>query len=129
MIPLDRDVHRRALMDPDGYMHRLELGFLKGEGYYKVTTLTPDEAAHLKLMRARACYPQRLINSSLFSADRLPVGSHLYKGKCVSKLPVSAARESGLVCGKTHAHERELISFHLDPMRDTLRLHANALRV
>ena len=123
LVPLDKDVHRRARSSVDGYPYRLAHCYFEAPKHYKVRDdLCPDAAAieKAKLIIYKWLGPER---ATVVLPSQLPMAYHTIKGKCLDK------SGTGLSCKKDHAHEREIVANAKDPAKRTMALAARALRL
>lgn len=124
LVPLDRDTRRRVAMDAAGYEYRLWQGYIADTKFYRRDPNASLEAvARWRLERIREYLPASWAPRDIPVAT-LARGYHNYKGKCLS-----ASGAAGLVCGKDHAHEREVVSSFHDPLKVRLRVTSRALRL
>lgn len=123
-VPLDRDIHRRAVVDKYGYWFRLHECYLNDPRHYKRRAdLTPADAAAIKTNVMYVFLDARLHKDVEITADVLPYAYHTYKGKCLHK------DKRGLACSRDHAHEREIVSNCKEPLHALLSRSARALRL
>ena len=127
LVPLDRDTKRRAAMEPLGYACRLFEGYMADTEFYEVLpSVSTKQFCEERERRIRQQLPKSFWPPfPLFFCNQAR-GYHNYKGKCLTHIGDDAR---GLVCGKSHAHEREVCAGSQEPMLRTLSLHARALRL
>ena len=124
-VPLDRDLKRRAVMAPEGYIHRLFSTFFDDHAFYRPHfDLQPHHVALRRMHNSFALLPKKWWPREPIADEVLPRGYHIYKAKCLRSAP-----PWGLVCQKSHAHEREIISNVCEPFRLQLRAVARSMRL
>ena len=122
----DKDSKRRVLMHKQGYLFRLQAGFLAPNAYFKICQdLSPADVAELRQERTERVFRKKWQPKKRFGQTSIPRCYHNYKTKCLQP-PES---EPGLRCHKSHSHEREIVSDFLSPNRNNFKIISRALRL
>lgn len=130
LVPLDRDTRRRAAMDVAGYWRRLYTGFLRDADFYRWERhMDAQQAADERQRLAVHWLPQWVQPRRGIAPEQVAKAYHNYKGKCLHRAVGEGDGEAGLVCGRSHAHEREVVSACKCPMAKQMSMCAKALRV
>jgi hypothetical protein len=124
-------------MAVQGYLWRMHDGFFSDPEFYNpMPDLTSLDISLFRLRLANMFLPSHLWHKEPHTAQEVPHGYHLYKGKCLFREGISdlsddnnGQNENGLTCEKPHAHEREIISNASDPLKPALSICARALRL
>ena len=121
-VVLDKDPKRRCFMSVRGYSFRLAFGFIYDSVFYKPISKTSGEhVARYKQHILKQHIPEIIDARHTFQASNIAYGYHTYKAKCLGI--------HGLTCLKSHAHEREIVSYCANPIRRGLRTCAKAVRL
>lgn len=124
-IALDKDGKRRARMDWRGYMLRMYVNFFHDKKYYRPRPeLTPQDVASRKQLNIHKFLPDAWCPRWPVQIEACPWPKLTYKSKCLHKGP-----QTGLACGKQHAHEREIVDNSKEPTKKYMALAARALRL
>ena len=102
-------------MDVVGYWHRLAACFDRDPEFYRQVHETVDETAQWRDSLHRLVLPAEW-HSNKITAGTLPYAYHTYKGKCLPS------------CPRQHSHEREIVSYSVDPLGPRLKLCSRAIR-
>ena len=122
-VVVDKDAKRRAFMDYEGYTFRLMKGYLGDPSFYQHRPdMSKEDVAYIRNKLAHQFLPKHLARREAFNADNTQYAYHNYKGKCIG-------HEGGLICGKDHAHEREIVSDVSNPFRAHFKSIARAIRL
>ena len=103
-VILDKNVKRRAFADKEGYLYRLAKNYLNDPKHYTFRVEeSPETFLQRKIHLFERYVPQRYRKRMEYDYTVLQYAYLNYKNKCHGE-------SSGLVCGKSHAHDREVVS-------------------
>ena len=118
----DKDPRRGILQEKAGYLWRLYSGFARDEQFFKeLQGVSVDDLCSWR----RECHSRILpaiTPKREYNIVDVPYCYHNYKSKCVGP-------QGGLICGKKHAHEREVVSDMHHPLKRHMQRCARAVRL